>query len=131
MKHTNDPFHDMSRELVLHFLAELLSTTQAATTPETFQRAFQAYFDELHPWLTLADAPLAPRPVFPLFDEWTMDEATDVTRVRFSPKGEAFFRAWVRRQAVLADTGLTTDPGQSHEDTGKREGKGHPKQLQG
>jgi hypothetical protein len=114
MTHTNDSFRVVYRELVLHFLAELLSATQAAATSETFQRTFQAYFEELRPWLIPEDAPRTPRPVFPLFDECTMDETSDITSVRFSPEGEAFFRAWVRRQAVLTDTGLSINSGRSH-----------------
>ena len=114
MTHTKDPFSAVYRDLVLHFLSELLSATCAAATPETFQRTFQAYFDELRPWLLPTDAPSTPRAAFPLFDEFTIDEATDVTSVRLSPEGEAFFRAWVRRQIVLAETGLTTDPGRAH-----------------
>src|SRR5262245_31403515 len=114
MTRAKDPFSVVYRDLVLQFLAELLSATYAAATPETFQSTFQAYFDELRPWLLPADVPSTPRPVFPLFDEFTMDETSDVTSVRLSPEGEAFFRAWVRRQAVLAETGLTTDPERAH-----------------
>ena|SRR5262245_53068114 len=114
MTHLNDPFYAVYRDLVLHFLAELLSATHAAATTETFQGAFQAYFDELRPWLMPRDVPRTPRAVFSRFDEYTTDEATDVTSVRFSPEREVFFRAWVRRQAVLAETGLNTHPDRPH-----------------
>ena len=52
--------------------------------------------------------------MFPLFAEGTLDEEKDVATVRLSPEGEAFFRAWVRRRAVLLGVGMAMDPGESH-----------------
>jgi len=95
--HTDDAFHSLSRELLLLFLADLLTATDAAATPEAFERAVQAYSEDLRPWMCPADAPSTPRAAFPLFADCTMHEDTEVTAVRLSPEGEAFFRAWVRR----------------------------------
>ena len=44
-----------------------------------------------------------PRAVFSLFDDCIINEETDLITVQLSPEGEAFFRAWVHRQAVLTD----------------------------
>jgi hypothetical protein len=101
-------------DLVLQFLADLMNATQEARTPEAFQRALQEYCDALRPWLVQTDAPAAPRPVFPLFDACTINEEEDEAAVLLSLEGEAFFRAWVRRQAVLSDAACRMDPGWSH-----------------
>jgi hypothetical protein len=102
------------RDLLLQFLAELMAVTDSDTTDESFQRAFQTYFNDLRPWLTPADASNTFRAVFPLFSECTINEEIDMTTVRLSPEGEAFFRAWVRRQAVLTEAGRNTDSGRTH-----------------
>jgi hypothetical protein len=107
-------FPTVYRELLLHFLAEVLTVTQAAASPDAFQRALQSYCDELRPWVMPADVPPESRAVFSLLDECTIDEATDLTTVRLSPEGEALFQAWVRRQAVLTHAGIVTDPGRTH-----------------
>ncbi len=50
------------------------------------------------------DAPSEPHTVFSLLAEYTMEEATDLVTVQLSPEGEAFFHAWVPRQAVHTET---------------------------
>jgi hypothetical protein len=91
---------DLSRDLVVRFLAELMRVTNDALTPEAFQEASQAYFDNLRLWLDPADCPARPRELFTLFDDCAFDDAGERVAVRFSPEGEAYFRAWVRRQVV-------------------------------
>ncbi len=109
-----DPEQALYRELVLQFLAELMTATAEAPTPAAFHAAVQAYCEELRPWLAPADAPAEARSVFPLFAECTLDEERDLVTVRLSPEGEAFFRAWVRRRAILLGVGMVMDPGGSH-----------------
>ena len=113
--HTDDAFHSLYRELLLHFLADLMTATDAAATPGAFERAVQAYFEDLRPWVCPADAPSTSRAVFPLFADCTMREDTEVTAVRLSPEGEAFFRTWVRRQTVQREVAFATDPLKAHE----------------
>ena len=113
-KYMDNAFYSLYRDLLLHFLADLMTATNTAASLEAFERAFQAYFDDLSPWVFPADAPSTPRAVFPLFAECTMNEDTEVTAVRLSPEGEAFFRAWVRRQTVQMEVAFATDPGRAH-----------------
>jgi hypothetical protein len=89
--------------LLLEFLAELLNATHTADTPDAFPHAVQRFCEELRPWLMPGDMPPKPRAVFALLAECTMEEATDLLTVQLSPEGEALFRAWVRRQAVLTE----------------------------
>jgi hypothetical protein len=103
----------LDRDDVVQFLAELMTATQGATTPPAFQRAVQAYCEELRPWVLPADVPPTPRAVFSLFEECTMDEETDAIQVRFSPEGAVFFRAWQRQRGIMAATGRVNDPGWS------------------
>jgi hypothetical protein len=98
-------FQTMSRTLLLEFLAELLNATHTADTPNAFHHAVQTFCEELRPWLTPGDGPPEPRAFFSLLTEGTLEEATDMMTVQLSPEGEAFFRAWVRRQAVQTETG--------------------------
>lgn len=107
-------FQTLYRELLLEFLAELFTATCTSETPAAFQRAVQTFCEELHPWLTPADVPSAPRVVFALFADCTINEETDLTTVRLSPEGEAFSQAWVRRHAVLTEAAGHTAPGRSH-----------------
>src|SRR5215813_12725261 len=111
---SNDNLHTMYRALFLEFLAELLNATSTTDTTEAFQRVVQTFCDDLRPWLTPTDVPPEPRAVFSLLDECCIDDITDVTTVQLSPEGEAFFRAWVRRQAVLMDTRRYGNPERSH-----------------
>jgi hypothetical protein len=110
---SNDILRTMYRALLLEFLAELFNATHTTDTPDAFQRVVQTFCDELRPWLTTTDVPPEPRAVFSLFDECRIDDVTDVTTVQLSPEGEAFFRAWVRRQAVLPAAHGNADPGRS------------------
>jgi hypothetical protein len=90
-------------KLVLHFLADLLKISLDAPTPEAFADRTRAYFDALRLWLDPADCPAPPRDQFTVLDYAAVpeDEAGDVW-VRLSPEGHAFFRAWLRRQALIA-----------------------------
>src|SRR5262245_61442566 len=99
------------RDHVVQFLSELMTATQGATTPPAFQRAVQAYCEELRPWVLPADVPPTPRAVFSLFEECTIDEDTDAIQVRFSPEGAALFRAWRRQRGIMEAAGRMSDPG--------------------
>ncbi len=92
--------------LLPEFLAALFAATHTADTPDAFQHAVQRFCDELRPWLMPNDLPPEPRAVFTLLADGTLEEGTDLLTVQLSPEGEAFFRAWVRRQAVLTEPGL-------------------------
>ena len=107
-------FYAVYRDLLFEFLAELRTMSQSATTLDAFQRALQTFCDELRPWLTPADVPPAPAAVFSLFTDCMINEETDITTVQLSPEGKAFFRAWVRRQTVLAEAAAHINPGRSH-----------------
>src|SRR5215471_1696933 len=107
---SNDNLHIMYRALLLEFLAELLNATSTTDTPDAFQRVVQTFCDDLRPWLTPTDMPPEPRAVFSLVEECHIDDTTDMTTVQLSPEGETFFRAWVRQQAVLTETGRAGDP---------------------
>src|SRR5262249_25671537 len=98
-------FQTMAHALLLDFLAELLTVTGTTNTPDAFQRVVQTFCDDLRPWLTAIDMPAEPRAIFSLFDECNINDVTDTATVQLSPEGEAFFRAWVRRRAVLTETG--------------------------
>ena len=100
--------------LLPEFLAALFTATHTADTPDAFRHAVQRFCDELRPWLRPADAPLEPRAIFSLLAEYTLEEATDLVTVQLSPEGEALFRAWVWRQAVLAETGRRCGPEGGH-----------------
>jgi hypothetical protein len=114
MSQQPDEQYSMSdRDHVVQFLAELMTATQGATTPPAFQRAVQAYCEELRPWVLPADVPSTPRAVFALFEECTIDEETDAIQVRFSPEGAVFFRAWRRQRGIMEATGGVNDPGWS------------------
>jgi len=47
-------------------------------------------------------------PVFSLLEKYTMDATGDTVTVVLSPEGEAFFRAWLRRNKMWSDAGLHT-----------------------
>jgi hypothetical protein len=111
VKQLQDSFPSIYRDHVIEFLAELMNATHTATTPDAFQRAVQAYCDDLRPWMVPEDMPSTPRANFSLFAECTINEDTEGITVQLSPEGEAFFRAWIRRQAVMAETGSLVNPG--------------------
>jgi len=104
----------MCRDLLLEFLAELMNVTHTAATPEAFQRAVQAYCDDLRPWVLPADAPHTARASFSLFAEYHNSEGADAFTVRLSPEGAAFFRAWLRRHGVMENTARTLEPDWMH-----------------
>jgi hypothetical protein len=108
---TDEQSRALYSELVLEFMAELMAVTQGATTDTAFQRALQGYVEELRPWLTEQDAPRAPRPAFSLFTACEVTENGETVNVVLSPEGEAVFRAWVRRQAVISATARAQDAG--------------------
>jgi hypothetical protein len=97
----------MYQDLVVQFLADLMSATTEVPTPDAFQHATQAFCDALQPWLDPAEGPAHPRAVFPILEDCTCDEEAECISVRFSPEGEALFRAWVRRHAVLLHAALS------------------------
>lgn len=100
--------------LLPEFLAALFAATHTADTPDAFQHAVQRFCDELCPWLMPEDGPPEPRAIFSLLAEYTLEETTDLVTVQLSPEGEAFFRAWVRRQAVHTETGRGWGPEEGH-----------------
>ena len=108
---TDEQFHALYSELVLEFMAELMTVTQGATTDPAFQRALQGYVEALRPWLHEQDAPRTPRPAFSLFTSCEVTENGETVNVVLSPEGEAIFRAWVRRQAVVSATARAQDAG--------------------
>ena len=63
-----------------------------------YQRATQAFVDELSPWMPPVDAPI--RSHATLFSRLEIDEQTDLISVDFTPEGLAYFRAWLRRQGL-------------------------------
>jgi hypothetical protein len=99
---------ELSRECVVHFLAEVLQVTGTPDKQEDFQAALQEYCDGLRPWLEPDDGPPHPRAVFSLFDSCTFDETGDHVSVAFSPEARALFRAWLRRTKIYCDAGLHT-----------------------
>jgi hypothetical protein len=108
---TDEHFRTLYSELMLEFMAELMTVTQGATTDTALQRALQDYVEELRPWLNAQDAPSTPRPAFSLFTSCEMTEGGEMINVVLSPEGEAVFRAWVRRQAVVSATARSQEAG--------------------
>ena len=98
----------LSREHVVHFLAELLQMTDAPQDQETFQRSLQTFVDGLQPWLEPSDAPPNPRVVFSLLEDVSFDATGEEVAVVLSPEAEALFKAWLRRNKVCSDAGLNT-----------------------
>lgn len=113
-KNTNDHAKVLYHELLLHFLADLLTATIDTLTPEAFQQATQAFCTALESWLDPADLLPQPRPVFCLLTECTVEGEGKIATVRLSPSGEAYFRAWARRQAVLIDARVSLAQERSH-----------------
>ena len=108
---TDEHFRALYSELVVEFMAEMMTVTQGAATDTAFQRALQGYVEELRPWLNEQDAPSTPRPVLSLFTSCAITENGETVNVVLSPEGEAVFRAWVRRQAVVSATERSQDSG--------------------
>lgn len=94
------------RDLIVAFLADVMRSTRDAASPDAFQQALQTYCDSLRLWLEPSDGPPHPRAVFSLFDNCTFDESGDHVSVVFSPKAEALFRAWLRRNKICSEVGL-------------------------
>ena len=97
---TSPPAESLEADLVMRFVADVMKRTLDTPTPDAFAQAVQAYCDELRPWLDPEDYLLFRQQQFTLLDYCEMDEAEDVW-VRLSPAGYAFFRAWLRRKALL------------------------------
>jgi len=108
MDHQPLTISGLYQDLVVRFLADLMTATNDVPTAEAFQHAAQAFCNALAPWLDPADGPACPRAVFPILEDCTFDDEAERVSVRFSPEGEALFRAWVRRQAVRLHAGLYT-----------------------
>jgi len=99
---------DLHRELVIHFLADLMRLTAEIANPKAFQSALQVFCDDLHPWLERQDCPPNPRAVFSLLEDCTFDATGEHMTVVLSPEAEAFFRAWLRRNKILHEGGFNT-----------------------
>ena len=111
---TEETFAALYHELALEFVVELMQVTQEATSPTAFQQALQGYVDELRPWLQDREVPIAAHETFSLFVPCEDRESDDVLSVHFTPGGEALFRAWVRRQAVVLGRTPETSPERGH-----------------
>jgi hypothetical protein len=99
---------ELHRELVIHFLADLMRVTGDIKNPEAFQSALQMYCDDLRPWLERSDCPSNVRAVFSLLEDCTFDETGEHMTVVLSPAAEALFRAWLRRNNILYDGEFNT-----------------------
>ena len=111
---TEEKFAALYHELALEFVVELMQVTQGATSPTAFQQALQGYVDELRPWLQDRDVPNTGRGTFSLFVPCEGRESDDDLSVHFTPEGEALFRAWVRRHAVMLGSTPETSPERGH-----------------
>ena len=111
---TEETFAALYHELALEFVVELMQVTQGASTATAFQQALQGYVDELRPWLQEREVPHTARGTFSLFVPCEDRESDDVLSVHFTPGGEALFRAWVRRQAVVLGNPPETSPERGH-----------------
>ena len=111
---TEETFAAAYHELALEFVVELMQVTQGATSEAAFQQALQGYVDELRPWLQDRDLPEMPRDTFSLFVPCEDRESDDDLSVHFTPEGEALFRAWVRRQAVVLGSAPETSSERGH-----------------
>ncbi len=109
-----DDFAAVYHELALAFVAELMQVTHGADTAAAFQHALQAYVDELRPWLRERDVPETVRAAVSLFEACEGTVQTDDLRIRFSPEGDALFRAWVRRQAAVMGLAREQVPERGH-----------------
>jgi hypothetical protein len=99
---------DLNRQFVVQFLAEIMQMTGISDHQEDFQASLQAYVDSLRPWLEPTDGPPNPRAVFSLLENCEFDETGEYISVVLSAEAEALFRAWLRRNKMWDDAGLTT-----------------------
>jgi hypothetical protein len=99
---------ELHREMVIHFLADLMRVTIDIKNPEAFQSAMQTFCDDLRPWLERHDCPRNPRAVFSLLEDCTFDATGEHMTVVLSPEAEAFLRAWLRRNKMLHESGFNT-----------------------
>ena len=107
--HRPFPFsEERHRELVMHFLAEIMRATGTPKDQDVFQQSLQRFVDGLRPWLEPHDGPTNPRALFALIEQCAFDETNDNITVVLSPEAEALFRAWLRRNKIASDTGLNT-----------------------
>src|SRR5689334_24450677 len=97
---------ELHRELVIHFLADLMRLTADIKNPDAFQSALQTFCDDLRPWLEQHNCPPHPRAVFSLLEDCTFDATGENMTVVLSPEAEAFFRAWLRRNKILHEGGF-------------------------
>ena len=111
---TEETFAAMYHDLALEFVIELMQVTQVAANPTAFQQALQGYVDDLRPWLQDRDVPHTARGTFSLFVPCEDRESDDDLSVHFTPGGEALFRAWVRRQAVVLGSTPDTSSERGH-----------------
>ena len=107
--HRPFPFStERHRELVMHFIAEIMRATGTPKDQDVFQQSLQRFVDELRPWLAPGDGPATPRALFTLFEQCAFDETNENITVVLSPEAEALFRAWLRRNKIASDAGLNT-----------------------
>ena len=111
---TEETFAALYHDLALEFVVELMQVTQGASSPTTFQQALQGYVDELRPWLQHREVPHTARGTFSLLVPCEDGESDDDLSVHFTPGGEALFRAWIRRQAVVPGSTPETSPARGH-----------------
>ena len=102
------PLPNNYRDLVVHFLAEVIRTTIDVENQAAFQRVLQTYWNILRPWLEPTDGPPNPRAVFSLLEDCSFDATGEQASVVLSPEAEALFKAWLRRNKVWSDAGLNT-----------------------
>ena len=84
--------------LVCRFVAAVLERTLDLSDDAAYQRAVQAFVNELRPWMP----PIIgrARPHAPLFSRLEIEEETGQVSVEFTPEGLACFRGWLRRQGL-------------------------------
>jgi hypothetical protein len=87
-----------SSTLVCRFVADVLDWTLDIADDAAYQRALQAFVDELQPWMPPIAGPV--RSHAPLFSRMDLDEDTGQVSVAMTPEGLACFRGWLRRQGL-------------------------------
>jgi hypothetical protein len=87
-----------SSTLVCRFVADVLDRTLDIADDAAYQRALQAFVDELRPWMPPIVGPA--RSHAPLFSRMDLDEDTGQVSVVMTPEGLACFRGWLRRQGL-------------------------------